>query len=513
MGSAPARWGGAVNLVSGGGQATSLAGSAGSFGTGTVRGALGRTWASGDVWLAGQAFATEGDFRWFDDAGTRFEATDDRWRVRANNDTRTVGAHARIRLHRGPWTLTLLDSALGREEGVPGFTSAPRSAVRYAASQQVLVAQLDRSGDVPVQLRVHGRGRDERLVDRLGELGVDGLDAVSRTRSLGADVGVSLLAAPTARVDLRAGARTDHFGAPADLRDRQVLSARAGLAWWVVPDVFELNPGGSVTGLWNDAGRDGALLPRLGAQVRPADGWRLRGQVARTFRPPDPTELYGNSGVLVGRPDLRPERGWTADLGIRRSQDRWAVDVGLFRSDAVDLIAWIQNAQQVAIATNLGRTRVMGLEGALHLLPWPWLESQTNLTLQRSRNLSDLPAYDGRPLPRQPGFALDQRTSLTSGRWRVGHVLAWTGAMTTDQAGLFRQAPRALQTVFARVDLRGGLAMELDVLNAAGTRIQQTPANAFDPDGPRSPTALADFVGYPLPGRTVLWSLRFDEVR
>lgn len=500
--------GGVVNLVTADGDVGEGAGSAGTLSTTRLRAAFGRAGARGDALVAGQGLSTLGDFRWLDDAGTRTRTDDDRWRVRENNDTRTASLHARIRQRAGDWTLTALGSGVAREEGVPGFTSRPTAGVRYGATQGLAVLQADRTGAAPLLARAHVRRRDEVLSDPLGELGAFGGDARSRADGGGVDLRAGAVTG-RARVDGQVGVRVDRFGAPDALRTRGVAHGRAGVTWAPVPAFVGTAGLGGVTLITGEARTD-AVLPRAGVLVRAADGWTLKANAGRAFRPPDPTELFGNRGVLVGRADLRPERGTSADVGVRRTSRWGSAELGGFWTRAVDRIVYVQNAQQVAVATNLGSSTVIGAEGALTVSGVPWLDLQTNATLQRSRNHSDIPLHDGRPLPRQPWLQLDQRTAFVGGAWRVGHTFAFTSAMSTDEAGLARQAPRPIHGLFARFTGRDGLGLELDVLNALDTHVLQTPANPLDPRGPRAPTAITDFVGYPLPGRTILLTVRYE---
>ncbi len=524
--------GGSVNLVTPdrGGGATAIAGSAGSWTTARLRGSALRSFESrggdglnGDVWLSGAFLSTLGDYPALDDRGTRFQPDDDRTVRRGNNDTRQGVGFARLRVGRDRWRLTLLQTALTREEGVPGVLGNPLEGVRYGAGQSLTVGQLEVSGAVPVMARVHGRFREEDLTDAQGELSGDQALA---TRSVGADLRAGYAGAPWWRVDAMGSLLRDGFegdGVPTDAV-RTVLRGHAGLSLWAAKRRILVAPTVSVVSLGSrlDAGSgaepslERAVLPRLGAMWQVIGPVQLRANAGRYFRPPGPTELFGDRGALQGRSDLRPERGTQLDVGLRITTDRTQLDLGGFWVTSDDLIVYVQNAQRISIPENLGRTSVRGAE-----LAWTttrsWLETQANATLQQSVSFAE--PYVGNELPRTPVFQLDLRAAVVHPELpdlRLGWTFSYTDGIWTDAANVYRQPGRPLNGAFARIPVgridhfAPGLVLDLDVQNVLDTRTGRVPANPADPDGGTARVPLADFVGYPLPGRTFLVTLRFE---
>ncbi|MGB3619415.1 MAG: TonB-dependent receptor, partial [Catalinimonas sp.] len=83
------------------------------------------------------------------------------------------------------------------------------------------------------------------------------------------------------------------------------------------------------------------LMPSAGVTYAPAEGWRLRGHAARSFRVPTFNDLYWQPG---GNPALRPERGWSAELGAERAATHgaWAYEgrATLFSHWLRDRLVW-----------------------------------------------------------------------------------------------------------------------------------------------------------------------------
>lgn len=117
---------------------------------------------------------------------------------------------------------------------------------------------------------------------------------------------------------------------------------------------------------WHQA-YGGFLAPSVSAAVWPLLTLSLHGAVGRSFRAPTFTERYYRDPVDVGNPDLRPERAWSAELGVRlEPRPGLRLDLTGFRRWARDLIAWTRPAgagQDVPWETrNVARADYRGLE-------------------------------------------------------------------------------------------------------------------------------------------------------
>src|SRR6185369_13136316 len=64
------------------------------------------------------------------------------------------------------------------------------------------------------------------------------------------------------------------------------------------------------------------VTPRLGLRFDALPEVAVKANVARPERAPNFTELFGNTGSILGNPDLKPERGVNADLGVVATRDR-----------------------------------------------------------------------------------------------------------------------------------------------------------------------------------------------
>ena len=77
-----------------------------------------------------------------------------------------------------------------------------------------------------------------------------------------------------------------------------------------------------------------------------------------------PIAVVNDEGVLVGNPDLRPERGSQVDAGFRAAAGDVRGELVGFAGRAVDRIGWLQNAAGQARPENLDAVDTFGAEAA-----------------------------------------------------------------------------------------------------------------------------------------------------
>jgi outer membrane receptor protein involved in Fe transport len=232
--------------------------------------------------------------------------------------------------------------------------------------------------------------------------------------------------------------------------------------------------------------------------------------------------VFGDRGYILGSPDLRPERGPSADLGAVWAPagratptgdiDRIFVEADGFAHRAHDTIAFITSAGFVTRAANLGDTQAWGAELVASARYARTLSVTASYTRLVTEQLAGDPSVNGKPVPREPGHALTARADVAH---RVlDHLAAvwlaatWQAASFLDPASLGQVPARLLVGAGARVALTGGFAVALSVDNLADTRITHLPLDP--PPSPaltEAPTALTDVAGFPLPGRSFYLAL------
>ncbi len=394
--------GGALNLVtrigrSATGERWRLSLGGGSFGARSARLRYGDGDPADGLGLTvavGYAGAT-GDFRFFDDGGTNLVADDDRFTTRVNNGYDAVDGLVRLGGQRDAIGWQLGVRAVGKRQGVAGsgWDQALMARLDTVGAMADAAVELDQPGGVDglvVRTAIDGLIEAQAFHDPADEVGLAAQDRRYLTLGLGGQAAVAL-ARGRHRLTAAVEVRGDRY------RDREVGDgARLGTAGTRVSTALAL---GDDVGFWQgrlaiepalrlelqrtdpliDASaamaRDPAprtevlTSPRLGARALLARDVAVKGGLGRYARVPTALELFGDRGFIVGRPELRTETGWAADLGVvvaparaHGPLDRLYLELAGFWSRPVDAIALVTTGGLVTRPVNLPGAQLRGVE-------------------------------------------------------------------------------------------------------------------------------------------------------
>lgn len=479
--------------------------------------------------------AATGDYSYFFDHGTPLNASDDTYETRHNNGFVQLDGATR-------WGLADRSKVggirvAGKRQGLPGSATQPA----LAAS----LATLDLIGDGHIEHAVGAATAREqgvvlverqRLHDPDGELGLGTQNRGYWTLSAGAG---STWRAPVRRHRATAGVelRADHFrDADLDGASDPLTGDREGAAVLVAFDIaldpqaaIVLQPAarfdvvrtapapmaaGPGAGMALPTRWDAVPSPRLTARTTVTADVSIKTSAGWYVRLPTLIELFGNRGTIIGSPELLPERGPSADVGVVWAPsralgvvDRVLVEASAFGTRAHDTIAFVSSVGYVARALNVANSQSYGGELVASARVARRLSLTANYTRLVTQQLTDDASFANKALPRQPGHAVYARADVVEcvlGR-RVSAWLdgSYQSSTYLDQANLMTVPARLLAGTGARVEIGGGAAVSLAVENLADARIEHLPLDPPPrPDLTSTPTALADVAGFPLPGRT-----------
>lgn len=550
--------GGAVNLVGrvhDGPPQWSASVGGGSFGTREVRGsgsvALGRSpWSlAASLGYAG----SEGNFPYFSDGGTPRIRTDDRQVRRRNNDYDRVLAQLRLDGAPGRVEVSQQLRTTWREHGIAGMaaiqaTRARQNELQLRSITRVRVTPGSSRG--PELTWILGLGAERRHYrDPLGQVGTGYDDE----RSWSFDGYVS----PRLRVPLWRGATLgivgdlrsefvtiDERNTPTDVEvfasgDANRTRTSAGLGveidqrlfrdvWHLVPAVrvdafdhrFAVPMGEGESGDQGRDGRDVAVSPRLGTRIALAPSVHLRGSAGRYFRVPTLFELFGDRGFVRGNEGLLPEKGWSVDGGAlydwRGRLASFYAQVAGFATWSENLIQFVRSGPAIRPINVLG-ARLRGVEVAVLVeLFGQRLDVDLGYTFLDSENRSPEAEQRGQPLPGRPRHEGHLRVGGGHGwghGWtrfepRVHYELEVIGGTSLDVSNRYRLGPRWLHGLELELRYAGGIHLGVSLLNLTDRRTTSIVPAAGPPDP--IPVAISDFIGYPLPGRSVFVRLTVD---
>ena len=543
--------GGVINLVTDREEVThNTSASVGSYHTGrmnTTHSMLGE-WGQQPIHglMMAEFFGTRGNYPYFSDSGTIYNLFDDRITERDNNDKLQTNVLGRWRVGTKDRYISVLDTFLRREEGVPGHANMPAESTRLHTLRNLAALEGQTNvGAGQLKGRLWAQNRQDTFQDIEGEVGTGSQHQRGFHMTQGLLGRFAWAQNPWLSPGFTLSTRRDSY-VETNLLENQTSNARirwsgvgvADLQIYILDDKVTLSPLVQLTHLDNRAlgtvpfsneavSPDTEQVitqmdPRLGLLWRPNETLSLKANAGHYIRPPDFSELFGNQGAVIGNTDLVPEQSWQWDVGARwvASGPQWlrgSVDLAHFWNSSEDLIVLVQNSQHTSVPINIGKAWVQGLETAVSFTFFDRLESQSNLTWTISRNLVETEAYANNELPRIAPWELYQGTSIIFGddAWfRAGHTWNYTSPHYWDATNYYRSAPRSIHGAFARAKAgtqKEQFSLEASVLNLTNNITEVVPRNPLDEtDSSRIVQSVTDFVGYPLAGRTWLLTLQWN---
>jgi iron complex outermembrane receptor protein len=510
---------------------------AGSFGTRKSDGAFGLTRGRTSALVVGQYLESEGDFPYRDDNGTDADPGDDEDTRRANNAFVARAWTARLSTTAGRLAASLVHDRLDKAQGTPG-TGANTARAAGLRSDRALTGLLLRGAEgasVPgprlePSLLVYAVRHRDRFVDPERELTGSRVDSDDRTTRDGARLALRLPGLPDGHAfDLVGEARRERFtprqNVPTPVagptRTRRVVAFGAEDRWTPLGPRFGLTgqlrreatfdafPAGSpypgALPVPAEARTTRFTRATLGARLDllagPGRGLALRASASRLGRTPTLEELFGHRGGVHGNPQARPERLATRDAGLVADLELAAAGAGVprwleaqaaaYRTDATDLLVFVQNSAQTSVAQNVAAARLAGVELAVRA-GWAFgLSADLSWTRQWTRDEGEAVFWRGRDLPGRPRDEGSLRLAHARAEWRPFAEVHAVGAHFLDRANQKPQPARTLIDLgLAVAPGAGGLEATLECRNLTDRRV-------------------FDFGGYPLPGRSFFAGLRY----
>ena len=488
-----------------------------------------------------------GDYTYYSDNGTQLDTHDDSYKKRVNNQFDQVDLASRV----GRGTDAAGLRLAYKDQGLPGSALQPSVAASLATFDAIADARADVDvGPAFAKQLVYGLVERQHLRDPIGELGLGAEARDYLTLSGGAS---STWVVPLDRHRASAGVelRADRFS------DRDANATRAALigdriggallaAFDIVADpdgLIVVTPAARLDlvhtaptpltvgpmALQPVPARDDVVpSPRLSMRAAVTDDVSIKASAGWYVRLPTLIELFGDRGTILGSPALLPERGPSADAGfvIAPSRaihvpngdlpeivvDRLFLECAGFATREHDTIVLVPTSGFAFHAANIADAMTYGLELVGSARVAHTVSLTANYTHLVTAQLVPDPAFANKPLPRQPGDAIYARADVVRGIISAWFDSSWQGETFLDQASLQRIPARFLLGTGVRVEVVAHLGVSLSVANLADVRVEQLPLVPPPRPGLDSvPTALADYAGFPLPGRSYYLALDWSH--
>jgi len=510
----------------------------GSFGTRKMDAAGGLTHGKTTLMAVVQGLSSDGDFAYLDDNATLANPGDDTLRTRANNAFDSWSVTARVAQDVNGARISLTHDRLGKHQGVPGTGSNTALYARLTTDRDVTVLRVvaERALLAPVMSLWYARQRDQ-FIDLARELTGSRQDNDDHTTRYGARAEAALplpgRSGGVHQLALLGEARRERYTPKINLPAPRVLatSEREFVAFGAED---RWSPGRGRFGLTTQARHEvtfdafpagpaypGALPSPAAYRTIPFTRWTVAARyelqrskagslafktsVAQLGRTPTLEELFGNRGGVHGNRDARPERVFTRDAGFVGA---WGLRAGgvlkpssleaqlsAYRSDADDLLVFLQNSAQTSVAQNIAAARLEGLELSVRAAWAAGLGADLAWTRQWTKDLGQVAYWRGKELPGRPHDEISLGLSLERGPVRTFGELHAVSSFYLDRYNQTPVPARGLVDLGASCAFaRGTSDFVLECRNVGDARAQ-------------------DFGGYPLPGRSWALGIRFHVDR
>lgn len=155
--------------------------------------------------------------------------------------------------------------------------------------------------------------------------------------------------------------------------------------------------------------------PLVSARYGTRDRLLVRLTVARRTRFPSLKERFSYGlGARDPNPDLAPESAWHFGLDASWRPLRWlSLEASAFDAEVDDIIDAVRLDNGNDQLQNLGRARLAGVEAAVRLQPWRWLDLQAGYAWLYAKRLG----ASGARLQYRPAHRATVTLGLTPARW------------------------------------------------------------------------------------------------
>ncbi len=448
---------------------------------------------------------SDGDFPYFDDNGTPEFSGDDRTRVRANNRFDAIDGLLRATHDFGAGLSgDLLQEVFVKSQGVPGIGNTdPPTTTSLHNVRSLSYARLRQGGWLDGALDLTGTlfgvyGRQE-LDDPGADFGV-GQSTFNQTALVGGSTSGTWLApyhqTPGWFTEVAyeqffpSSTAADPHDGPDQSRLRFTLSAQdevrlLGEHVVLVPsvrydhlhdDFSAADVGNNPTGS-PDANDLDLVTPAIGAELRARSWLALRGNYGRYQRAPNFNELFGNSGTVLGRADLKAETGINRDIGFVATWpaygwiDAGRVEYAYFNNEVSDLIVFEPVSAKYFRADNVDDARIAGHEVGLGAGLLQHVGLDVNYTHQDSHDLS-VHSPEGNQLTLRPEDELFVRPRLFN-RWgSVYYEYTYLSDNPVDPDNFQVVPARSIHSVGCTVPILSWLTARFEAVNITDADIR-----------------------------------------
>ncbi len=210
----------------------------------------------------------------------------------------------------------------------------------------------------------------------------------------------------------------------------------------------------------------GSLTYKLAAVFALSDSVSLKASAGRSYRAPTLNDLYWpNDGFSVGNLSLKPETGYSGDLGVTVAAERFEANAFAFVRYVQDGIQWTETSPYFYQPTNVGEALYPGAEADVDFQPIKGLHLSGGYTFQYSFVLKGASAAytfaDDKRAAYTPMHAASAAVRYDSGSTRLSVDARVVGKRFIDEPNSISLPAYVVVNAEARQQLTPALALSL----------------------------------------------------
>ncbi|MBU1219234.1 TonB-dependent receptor [Myxococcota bacterium] len=473
--------------------------------------------------ISGRWYTTSGNYKYYRNNGTEFTSEDDSTGERKNNQSNIFSLMINVPLCIGSVKLKNNLLFIDSQSGLPGPVNMEAHETSFKRRRGFLSSLLTfGTGNTWLRAAFSGEILKESFQDKSDEMGVGAQETSNLYSSLFSRASFNHLKG-NHFFSLQIGARGEYLHQENTLALENAGNHRRfygnGSARYRFKNKFISVQIYSAMNYLDSTAETAEVMPSGAASIslNPQNWPEIRLNFRRAYRSPTFLELYGNSGTLKGNPNLESEYGYTGDVGIIWKKRNIQFEGALFFQKMFNLIQFVPNSQFVSVSENAGSADIYGAESA-GSIKFPFdVDFRVSVLLLKTEN-TDRDSYNyAKPLPGRPRTTLSSTLSWKKDidLWRLSpaFTVAYTEGAFFDSDGR-RPVPARYNLSFLlgiKTPWKGlNLTIEgRNLENRISERLERLPPGIngrnFYMQG------KGDYLGYPVPGRTIFFTLSYEQ--
>lgn len=253
------------------------------------------------------------------------------------------------------------------------------------------------------------------------------------------------------------------------------------------------------------------FTPHIGLYYKPLSIFTLKTNFYYQERPPTIIELFGNQGVVIPAGKLKPEHGWTVEIGTELNWKNIVTKLCFFYRMVEDLIQFVQNSQSTFVAENVGKANFIGTELFFKFpIIYPYIETFIAYTYNKSENQTPISYLKGKYIALTPVHTLKGGIEFRFWRFKLFYFVDFKGDFYLDNYNSYPLPYHLKHNIELGYNHSQNQNRSFEIsIRVTNLGDKLTEYIDFEPVG-RIRRPVVEINGFPLPGRTLFITFKLN---